>query len=340
MRYYEITITQSQANLSAGNKAFSPITFSTLNSSGLNNPSALKVEIDAFQTYYHQPSQHSFLRISGVSYDILKQGNNFNNANISIKVGMSKGLPFATPSQQGEIINGSIFQAFGNWQGNMVTLDLVILSFNTNILTPTNLSFTWDKGVSLETAIRTTLQNGFGTFDANGKRSAANVFGNLDARLIYTETQPYTYNSLQSFSYAMWNISKQIIPDPTYAGVGISAISSGFLLNDGTAPIAKTVQLQYQDLIGNVTWINTATIQTKLVMRGDISIGDYIKFPTYTPVNEVAGNNSQARNNPSFSGVFRVNKIRHVGNSRQADANSWVTILDCTVQNTPMEWYD
>lgn len=331
MRYYEITITQSEANLAAGANAFPPITFSTLDSAGKNNTSALKIDLDVFQTWFHQPAQLGYLRVYGVSYETLKQGANLSNTNISIKVGMSKGLPFANPAQQGLVINGTIFQAFGNWQGNMVTLDLVIVNQVADITKKPNLSFVWEKGVPLQTAITQTLQNAYGTVNSSGARTPASVYGQLSPKLIYTETQPYTYTSLESFSLAMNRLSKQIIANDQYMGASITSVNGGFLLDDGTAPATETINVDYQDLVGNLTWLDLYTVQAKLVMRGKIDIGNYVKFPALSPATSTANSFSQLRRNVSFNGVFRINKIRHVGSSRQADANSWVTIIDCTI---------
>ena len=114
MRFYKIAI-----QTVAGKE----ITYSSLDSAGGNNGSALRVDLDLFETLFHQPSPNSILRIYGVPYKDLGQladlnpsyktsGNKFSK--IKISVGMSKGLPFAKPYQAGLIIDGIIEYAFAN----------------------------------------------------------------------------------------------------------------------------------------------------------------------------------------------------------------------------------
>ena len=71
-------------------------------------------------------------------------------------------------------------------------------------------------------------------------------------------------------------------------------------------------------------------------MRGDLNIGDYISFQSGIPVLNVVNNNSQYRNKISFNGVFFITKLHHVGSSRQADGNAWVTIIEAIIPNSPI----
>ena len=41
----------------------------------------------------------------------------------------------------------------------------------------------------------------------------------------------------------------------------------------------QTVNLNFQDLIGQPTWIDPGTVNFKTVMRSDISVGNMVKFP-------------------------------------------------------------
>ena len=63
-------------------------------------------------------------------------------------------------------------------------------------------------------------------------------------------------------------------------------------------------------------------------MRADIQVGDYLKLPAGASTIIQASSYSQYRNQAAFTGVFQVSAVRLVGNSRQADANSWVTIIE------------
>lgn len=313
MRYYLITITPISG---------SPIVFSTLASNGLNNGSALQVDLDIFQTYFHQPAALASVIVHGVDFSKLGQQSNLNGAAISISVGMSAGLPFANKSQSGQIINGTIYQAFGNWQGNQISLNLLVLPSTINPDENVNLSFNWKKGQTLQSAIQTTLKTAYPLME---------FFGATSPNLVFTEDQPAQYFTLRPFCEKMNAISKQLNPAKNYQGVSLSATVGGFNLVDGTMPPKKTINVEFTDIIGNLTWIDISTLQAKLVMRADCNIGDNIVFPVGAPATNTATSFGQLRNLISFDGVFQINKIRHVGSSRQADANAWVTILDCLV---------
>lgn len=314
MRYYLITITPISG---------SPIVFSTLASNGRNNGSALQVDLDIFQTNFHQPAALASVIVYGVDFSQLSQKTNLNGASISISVGMSKGLPFAN-AQPGyaQIINGTIFQAFGNWQGNQVSLNLLVIPSTINPDENVNLSFNWKKGSTLQSAIQATLKTAYPLMGFSGATSP---------NLVFTEDQAGQYFTLRPFCEKMNAISKQLNPDKKYQGVSLSVVAGSFNLIDGTIPPKNIIHIQFTDIIGNLTWIDIATVQVKVVMRADCNIGDGITFPEGAPATNTATSFGQLRNLISFDGVFQINKIRHVGSSRQADANAWVTILDCLV---------
>lgn len=320
MRFYKIVITP----LNGG----SPITYGTLNPVGLNNGSALRVELDLYEQLFHQTAQNSWVRIYGITYKDISQLANLNPdyannkfAKVQISVGMTKGLPFANPQQAGLVISGSILQSFANWQGNEISLDLVIGSAVGSPSHPVNLSWNWEKDTTLESAVRTTLKTAYPNIPIKG------AFSN---NLIYTETQPGMYYTLESFSSYVNSVSKTIITTDGYAGAGITLNPDGFFLTDGTET-PKKVNIKFTDIIGNLTWLNVSTIQAKLVMRGDLAVGQYVVFPKGSPVTNLINSFSQSRNNISFQGVFQITKLRHLGSSRQADANSWVTVIDCII---------
>lgn len=322
MRYYTIVITPP-----TGSTAFKPITYTTLQGNGTPNGSALKIDIDIFQTWYHQPAQNGYLKIYGVDFSTLNDSANLNPigdkyCSIQVFVGMSKGLPYANPKQINMIIDGSIVQAFGNWQGNETSLDLIIIPATYIPDSKINLQFTWQMGQTLQDAVTQTLNTAY-------KNPA--ITGKFSPDLVYTEVQPARYKNLTSFSKDVNKLSKQVNSDPNYSGASIAKTPNGFYLWDGTENRKAVVQVAFQDIVGNITWIDTATIQAKLVMRADLNIGDTISFPKGIPFINVAGSYSQLRFGVNFNGLFTINSIRHVGASRQPDGNSWVTIVECII---------
>jgi len=323
MRFYKILIEP----INGGN----PIVYGTLTTVGTNNGSALRVELDLYEQQFHQTAQNSFVRVYGIPYaDIGQLANlnpdieNLNFAKITVSVGMTKGLPFANPKQAGIVIRGVILQAFANRQGTELTLDLVIGSAIGSPRYPANISWNWQKGDTLEAAVRTTLGIAYKNIP---------IKGSFSSNLVYTETQPAIYYDFESFAEYINATSKTIITTKGYIGASMSINPDGFFLTDGTAPPKKT-NIDFTDIIGNLTWLKVARIQAKLVMRGDLAVGQYITFPKGSPITNSVNSFSQNRNKVPFQGVFQIDKLRHVGSSRQADANSWVTVIDCVIPPT------
>jgi hypothetical protein len=321
MRYYEVIITPING---------APIIFSTLGSAGTPNGSALRVDFDIYQQQFNQAGLNSFIRIYGISYKQISQLANLNPklpltdtanfATIQISAGMSKGLPFAKPAQQGVLVKGLIGQAFANWQGTEISLDLVIIPNAGSPTDPVNIPWAWKKGETLETAVRRSLGIAY---------PSTPITGSYSSDLVYTEDQPGFYFDIEQLATYVYNTSKSIKTEPTYIGAQITQTSDGFILSDGTKTTGSTLQPAYTDLVGNLTWLNIGTIQAKLVMRGDLAINQKIKFPQGSPVTNIVNSFSQYKNNVSFQGEFLISQIRHVGSSRQASADNWVTIINC-----------
>ena len=89
------------------------------------------------------------------------------------------------------------------------------------------------------------------------------------------------------------------------------------------------------------TWIGANLINFKMVMRADIKVNDYVKFPNgpngqslstpfilTQPGAAVPG--SQSRNNLNFQGTFPIREMIQYGNFRQADAASWCTSFNAS----------
>ena len=312
MRYYEIVINP----IGAG--AFEPIIYSTLGGFG-DNYSALQVDLDIYQTQSHQPSPLGSINIYGVPFEDLNSSANLVGAFVEVYLGMTPGYDIVTP-RIGLAVKGTVLQSFGNWQGNNVCLSLIITMANINPANDINLTFNWKPGQPLDEAVTLTLQNAY-----NG----VPVTGNYSPDLVFTEVQSAWFPNLQSFSEWLNTISRSINLDPAYLGATIIPTSTGFNLLDGTTSSEVTL-INYTDLIGNITWINQATISVKVVMRPDLEVGQYITFPLYAPIVNTTSF-SPNRNSVAFQGIFSISQIRHQGSSRQTDANSWVTVIEARI---------
>lgn len=313
MRYYKIEITNSDGS------AF--ITYTTL-VNGQNDPGALNVVLDIPVAPFNIPAGFALCSIWGISLQQIAQANNLTNKKIAIFGGMSKGLPLANPAQQGLLVQGYIYQAYGNWIGTDMTLELVIAAGEGpngmgSPAVPRNITLNWKKGRTLGSAVKDALGSAFSGF-AVSDSTAANIVRNNDE----TSFHP-TVGSLAQY---VKQASKAINKDPNYQGIDIKISQKQFTLFDKSNTTAVRT-ISFNDLIGQPTWIQSPLIQFKCVMRADIAIGDDVKLPnTLTTQTQAAQN--QLRQNSVFQGTFQIQQMRHLGNFRQRTAADWVTVFE------------
>jgi hypothetical protein len=339
VRYYNINITNAQTGQLipiANGDFFGP--FSSLLPGGSptspiagNDPGALDVEFDLPVYSFESPVSAGFVRLWGVGIPALYQSAQFNPSldftvfnNIKISAGMSRGLPLANlQPTPGLIFDGVIQQAFGNWQGVQQTIDFVLLPNSTNgnfgsATTPANIQFSWATGQNLADAISQSLIHAF------PDSVITNNVGTV-TQLPY-EQQTGGFPTLSAFAAYINTISQNIRNVEGYLGIKILPTQKGFTLFDGTLATAPKI-IQFYDLVGQPTWKDPATINFKLVMRGDINVGDYVQLPN-GPQILTAQSFAQYRNKPTFQGVFLIVAMRHFGHFRQIENESWVTSFD------------
>lgn len=313
-RFYDIQL--SLPNVAAGSK---PALEFTSHPGGVFDPNAQLVEIDAPVAASGEPlDTGALVRIHGIPLSLISQSQNLNKYAIKVFGGMQKGLPLANPAQAGPLVQGIVFQAFGNWIGTNMDLDLVILGGTGSAFDPANLVLSWQKGQQLSDALKSCLSIAY----PNKNPPTINISQNL----IISETQNHVAQSLAQLSQYLGPVTRQII-GAGYPGISIFIKGNSIIVSDGTVP-PNPKQLAFTDLIGQPTWTGPATIQATCVMRGDISVNDYIKFPP-GQVTITEASLSQFRQGSVFQGIFRVISQRHIGNSRQPNAESWITILEC-----------
>lgn len=292
--------------------------YTSFNPDGTTNGAALRVEWDIPVYAYGDPAGNAYVKISGVNYSDIVAANNLNDADITIYGGMAKGLPLANPAQAGVLLKGTVFQCFGNWQGTQSSLELMVTAKAGTVAKPVNLAYTWRKGTPLQDAVTQALKIAF---------PGSAITGAFSPSLVYTEDQPFAYQTLAQFARFVLDTSRAINPDPTYIGAQIVQTASGFNLYDGTAP-SNAKQISFLDLIGQPTWLDAGTMQFKTVTRADLNVGDRIKMPAGTNVINTVNSFTRYRNATAFQGEFQIRNIRHVADSRQASADSWCTIID------------
>ena len=333
MRSYRIAITPVQPT--GSNLSTAPIVYKTQSAAGVDNYSSLRLDLDVYQTWLHQPASNSRIKLWGVDLNTLGQTaglnpvkiagtNNYKYATIDISVGMSKGLPYAQPSQFGQIVaKGNILQAFSTWQGTEVGLDIVLAPNSTNPNAPANITVQWAQGQEMTQSVKQTLQTAYPNIP---------IYGSFSSGLVLAEGAKGQFTSLTPYATKMNELSRIINKNPTYTGASIAATAQGFFLSDSDITPTGNTKILFTDVIGNLTWMDIATIQARVTMRGDLNVGDYITFQPNIPVNNVVNNASQYRDNLSFNGTFMINKLHHIGSSRQPNGDSWVTVIDAIMQ--------
>jgi hypothetical protein len=303
----------------------------------VTNPAALQVEMDLPVAPFASPaSTGAFVKIWGIPLSDISQSKNLRFKNIKVFGGFQKGLPLANPAQAGLLVQGYIFQAFGNWIGVEQSLDLIIAAGPppadiNNPSVPPNLSFNWKQGQNMGDAIKSTLATAYPTFTSKV---------NVNSNLTLPADEPSFYHSLEEFARYIKSASKSIIKTDTYPGVDIKLEGKTFTVYDNTPPASSSTStagstkgtppdksVAFQDLIGQPTWIEAPLIQFKTMMRADLKVGDQVTMPQTLVTNTAQAQSSLINQEVAFQGKFH-SSIRHVGNFRQATADAWVTIFE------------
>lgn len=321
MRYYDIQVT----NPTTGKLVRQWTSFVN----GQTDMGALDIELDIPVTAFAEPMGDTggFLRVWGIPLTDIAQASNLNGMAIKVSAGMQKGLPLANPQQSGLIIQGYIFQAFGNWEDTNQTLDMQILSGLGTGAKQQNVVFNWKAGTSLADAISSTLKTAFPGYT---------VKININANLRSSIDQPGYYSNMVQFSRFIRDITTAIIGG-SYQGVEIVLRQKEFNVFDGTTQ-GTPKQIAFNDLIGQPTWIGpgSKTIQFNCVLRADLVINDYIKMPD-GQVTTTAQSLSQFRQGSAFKGTFWIKGIRHVGSFRQPQGQAWISTYNAfTVDGGPV----
>lgn len=308
----------------------------TNNVNGRADLGAQMIEFDVHAFAFDAPAAQAFVRIWGPSKEQMSQSSDFNGAHLDLYVGMQKGLPLASAAvdggQAGIILSGQIFQAFGNWQGINQTLDFVVIVDGGATQTqPAKLSFTWKKGDKLESVVRQVLQGAYPKLKLDVK---------ISPNLVLPQDEQGVYQTLQQFATYVKGVSLDIMGggSTTYPGVSIILTDGGLRVFDGTTPPeGGATAITVQDLIGQPTWLDAFTVQFSTVVRADLQVGSQVSFPPIAGATALttpqSGSNVRSKN--AFTGTWTISYMRHVGNSRAPDAQSWVSTFQAYSNQAP-----
>ncbi len=297
------------------------------------DPNALNVEMDIPVAYHHAPAGGvaAWTRIWGIPLKTLLNANQFNNKPVYVYGGMQKGLPLANPAQQGLLVQGNGYPVVGNWVGTDMTIDFFIV-FAAGLPDPpkaANVIHNWKANTPAKQAIQQTLSTAYPNFKIN-----VNVSDKL--KLNYDDTGFYQF--LPQFAKYWYGISNSIMAGTKdYPGVCMWVKGNSINASDGTTPTSTTHQINFQDLIGQPIWKSPQIIQFKIVMRGDMDLGHAVILPSaMASLGQQSGTqfSGQAASN-MIQGKFYIQTMRHVGNFRQPDWQSWCTIIDANIAPQP-----
>jgi hypothetical protein len=327
MRYYEINLYAPGSTTPARTWTSFP--------NGQFDPGALNVEFDLNILPYATPVGGQSITIEGISIADLMQPQQFapqiiNGAqqqgmSIELKGGMGRGLPLANPAQQGTLLKGQIWQAFGNWEGTEMTLDFVVNPGGFDSDNPGNFVLNWQAGQPLGQALQNCLAVAYPNMP---------LTVNVSDQLMQSATEVHLCGTLEELSQYIQEVTNGQFLGASYPGVQIAMQGGALSVFDSTwTPPA--VQLGFADLVGQPTWIDVNTLQVKLVMRGDLQVGTAVKMPTGLSGQagqvQTSGNSlpSSANYQTTFTGSFQIVEMRHLGNFRSSDGGAWVTVINC-----------
>ena len=321
MRYYNIQLSQPNGTpVYLKSLQGNPLT--SLTAGGQFNPGALQIELN-IPLYPHSTGDaaHSYVEIWGIGLADLTHQADFNNLNISVYGGMSAGLPLANPQQAGLLVQGTIFQCFGNWLGTKQSLTFVIgPAVGTPGTPPANAPFAWQAGTPLSAALRNLFDIAFPNLES---------VISISPKLVLNYTETGYYQGLKPFS--QWLLQRtQGFTGPDYSGVYIAISGTKILAFDNSTTPATTTQINPQDLVGQPTWLSLNTMNFKTVMRADIKLGAVVQLPP-TIIQQNPASQAQYRNQMTFNGMVKIIAAQHFGNFRQPSADSWVTSFQAAV---------
>ena len=298
--------------------------------SGLVDLGAADIEIDCLVAQYSLPKGATNVTVWGPTIADIAQAANFNGMSLALFGGMATGLPLANPSQQGLLLSGTVYQAYGNWIGTEMSLCFNVGALAQTSDNPGNFVLVWRAGTSLAQAIGTMLSTALPNYLQQI---------NISASLQLQHDEVHYCGTLQEMAAMINNLTVGIFGS-TYQGVDFTVQGNTVRVYDGTGTQQNPTQLLPTDLVGQPTWLGPNEGQIACVMRGDIHVADYIKMPV--GFNAIPGAVQTANpnlqvfpNRITWQGTLIINGLRHLGRFRDADGRSWATIINVSLPGAP-----
>lgn len=340
MRYYKIVLTSPTSNTDSGSSttttANKSLTFTTHPNGVTSAPDmgALHVIMDLPITTFDQPNGAAYVEIRGVDIQTVSQASNLQGYNVKIYSGMGTGYPLAKSSQSGLTLIGTVYQAFGNWVGTDMSLNLLIQPFNEAITQETHPNFVWhwQKGQTIQDAINKCITAAMPGYTCKFSL-ASNLVGDHD--------DVGFYNDFNSIAEIILNASRSVNKASDYYGIQFFVSGQTFYFFDNSSS-SSPKKIEFTDLVGQPTWLGPVSLPKiifQTVMRSDIAMNDVITMPLFNQPGSktLSGYGTIAPSGQSiqtpkdralFQGNYQITSIRHIGDSRNPDGNAWVTVFE------------
>lgn len=340
MRYYKVVLTappdtattKNTTNVNAGKT----LSFTTHPQGVHADPDlgALHVVMDIPVTSFDQANGAAYLEIRGIDIYTISQASNLQGYTVKIYGGMGVGYDLAKPAQSGLLLIGSVYQAYGNWEGPNMSLNLLIQPFGVPISDDNKPFFVWhwQKGQDIKDAITKCVTSAMDGYNC--------VF-NLRGTLIGTHDDTGFYTDFNSLADVIINASRSVNQDASYYGIQFFIAGKTFYFFDQAGDNAPK-KIEFNELIGQPTWLGPVDypkIMLQTVMRADLTINDVITMPLfnqqgsktlsgYGTIAPTSQDVQTPKDRSLFQGNFMVTSLRHIGDSRNPDGSSWVTVIE------------
>lgn len=323
MRYYRIEITDSAGNpvVDSDGNLIGPYDSSN------NAAGAMNISFDALITAADVASAGTMLTIYGIPLSVLSQSVNLWQCRLTLFAGFSGGLPLENESQSGVILQGSIINPYGNWEGTFQSLNLIIAPSDilNDVGQPLSITVDGKKGEKLSDVLLRALTKTY---------SGHAIDISISDNLVLVEDFIGVCNRLSQLAVATRSTSKKLLNQSGYLGVQMVQQQGRILVFDNLSSNG-VVEIKPQELIGQPTWIELNVISFKTPMRADLIVSDVVTLPIdiFDNGSSVLSVGSEQafmsqKQKLNFSGKFLIKSVRHVGEYRNSSGGAWVTITE------------
>ncbi len=322
MRYYDIALTPQGAS--------APVKRWTSHPNGIYqppDPGALNIEFDMLIYREATPMGASSITVEGIRLQDLMAATDFAGMQFTMQGGMGIGLPLANPRQAGLLLAGEVFQSFGNWIGTEMNVSFFPMADAHSNDNPANINFMWMANSSFDSAITVALAAAY---------PGVPVTVNVSPLLTINHDEAHSAQDIGQLASYLSSLTQGLL-GPDYPGVDIVYQGGGIFVYDGTQ-LSVPITIQFNDLVGQPTWISANLIQIRTVLRADIKVGALIALPLGSPSlpgfvqTTFPSYPSSIKYSAAFTGNFLIQSVRHVGNYRMPDGNAWVSIFNAVPQ--------